>query len=243
MNEKYVPKSYWENRLSNRFSLRGVGHIGFSESYNVWLYRRKEQCIESCLANTTIKEKNVLDIGCGTGFFVNWYLKKEANVCGIDLTSVSIERLKQKYRGEFYIQDITDTEYILNGRSFDIINMWDVVYHIVDNDRFYQAFDNISKSISKNGLLLFTDWFGASSDIHSADHVKIRCLDTYNEFLPKHGFELVGIYPLYNYLNKVHLKKIDNFLGRFYSYLDQRSNKIPSDNLSLSLWRFNPISG
>ena len=53
-----------------------------------------------------------------------------------------------------------------------------------------------------DGLLLFTDWFGASSDIQAADYEKLRCLDTYKKYLPNKGFELVGIYPLYHYLNK-----------------------------------------
>ena len=240
MNENYEPKQYWERRLSNRFSLRGVGHIGFSESYNTWLYRRKKRCIESCLFETNLKGKNVLDIGCGTGFFVEWYLEQGANVCGIDITSISVERLKQKYQCEFYTQDITDPDYRLHNKEFDIVNMWDVVYHIVDSKRFNQAFDNIAKSMKDNGLLLFTDWFGTSSDMRTTDHVQMRCLDTYKQCLPKKGFELLGIHPLYNYLNKVHLRRIDNYLGWFYLFLDNRSQKIPADNLSLSLWRYRP---
>ncbi|MBT4483617.1 MAG: class I SAM-dependent methyltransferase [Candidatus Latescibacteria bacterium] len=69
---------------------------------------KKKQCIESCLVETNLKGKNVLDIGCGTGYFVEWYLEQGANVCGIDITSISVERLKQKHQSEFYTQDITD---------------------------------------------------------------------------------------------------------------------------------------
>lgn len=146
MNEVYQPKQYWERRLGDRFSLRGVGHIGFSESYNRWLYRRKRRCIESCFIDTNLKGKHVLDIGCGTGFFVEWYLEQRANVRGIDITSISVQRLKQKHQCEFYTQDITDPDYPLHNRDFDIANMWDVVYHIVDPQRFHQAFDNIATS-------------------------------------------------------------------------------------------------
>lgn len=238
MSENYEPKQYWERRLSNRFSPRGVGHIGCSDSYNTWLYRRKKRCIESCLVETNLKGKNVLDIGCGTGFFVEWYLEQGANVCGIDITRISVERLKQKHQCEFYTKDITDPGYRLHNKEFDIVNMWDVVYHIVDSKRFQQAFDNIAKSIKDNGLLLFTDWFGASSDMRIDDHVQARCLDTYKQGLTKKGFELVGIHPLYNHLNKVHLRIIDNYLGWFYLFLDNRSQKIRADNLSLSLWRY-----
>jgi SAM-dependent methyltransferase len=238
MTKPYEPKQYWEQRLSDRFTLKGVGHLGFSESYNTWLYRRKQRCIESCLSGTNLKGKKVLDIGCGTGFFVEWYLQKGASICGIDITDISIKRLKQKYQGEFQTQDITDPNYQLYSREFDIINMWDVVYHIVDPKRFNLAFDNIAKSMRDGGLLLFTDWFGASSDVRIADHVQGRCLDTYTKSLPKKGFELVGMYPLYCYLNKTHLKRLDNYLGWLYLLLDNFAKKIPDDNLSLSAWRY-----
>ena len=240
MNENNEPKQFWEHRLSKRFSLRGVGNIDFSESYNSWLYRRKKQCIESCLVETNLKGKNVLDIGCGTGYFVEWYLEQGANVCGIDITSISVERLKQKHQCKFYTQDITDPCYRLHNKKFDIVNMWDVVYHIVDSKCFYQAFDNIAKSLKDDGLLLFTDFFGASSDMRMADHVQARCLDTYKQCLPKKGFKLLNVQPLYNYLNKIHLGRIDNYLGWFYLFIDNRYQNIPTDNLSLSLWRYSP---
>ncbi len=239
MSNTYNPRQYWEQRLNSNFTLKGVGHIGFSESYNNWLYRRKELCIDSCLSGTSLQGKNVLDIGCGTGFFVNWYIGKGANITGIDITDVSIEKLKQKYEGEFYTQDITDSSFSLFNKKFDIVNIWDVVYHIVDPNLFNQALDNIVKSIKDGGLLLLTDWFGASSDNRIGNHVQGRCLDTYNKILPNKGFELVGIYPLYYHLNNVHVRILDNYLGKLYFELDNRNQKIPKNNLSLGLWRYN----
>jgi SAM-dependent methyltransferase len=237
MSDTYNPKSFWESRLSNSFTLKSVGHIGFSESYNSWLYRRKKRCIESSLRDIALEGKQVLDVGCGTGFFVEWYLQRGANVCGIDITEVSIEKLKQRYRGEFFTQDITGLDY-RPYREFDVVNMWDVIYHIVEANDFDRALENIARSLKQDGLFVFTDWFGASSDIRIADHVQVRCLDTYQRTLARKGFALLGIYPLYNALNKRHLGKLDNYLASFYFVLDNLSKKIPQDNLSLSLWRY-----
>jgi SAM-dependent methyltransferase len=237
MSDPYDPKHFWESRLSNSFNLKGVGHIGFSESYNSWLYRRKKRCLESSLGNIPLEGKEVLDIGCGTGFFVEWYLERGANVCGIDITDVSIEKLKQRYRGEFFTQDITDPDY-RPRREFDVVNMWDVIYHIVEANAFDRALENISRSVKPDGLFVFTDWFGASSDVRVADHVQVRCLGTYQQTLARKGFELVGIYPLYNVLNKTHLGRLDNYLACLYFLLDNLSKKIPQDNLSLSVWRY-----
>src|SRR6266566_775311 len=105
MTNRYDPRLYWEERLRNHFNSRGVGHIGFSERYNYWLYRRKRECIETALRRVSLIGKDVLDVGCGTGFFVDWYLNKGAQVSGIDITEVSIERLRRDFPGEFRTQD------------------------------------------------------------------------------------------------------------------------------------------
>jgi len=236
MND-YEPKQYWEHRLKNNFSLRGVGHSSFSDTYNYWLYQRKKKCINDCLKNLNIGSNKVLDIGCGTGFFVDWYLSKGAEVTGIDITKTSIERLKKKYNATFYTQDITQESALFEARVYDIINMWDVIYHIVDESHFLQAINNISEMIKPGGYFLFTDWFGAKQNMKTASHVHARGMDVYNEVLGQRGFELEGVYPLYNYMNKQQLGRLDNYLGFFYYWLDNRSQKIPEDNLSLSLWK------
>jgi 2-polyprenyl-3-methyl-5-hydroxy-6-metoxy-1,4-benzoquinol methylase len=78
VTEQYDPSEYWERRLSKRFNLRGVGHISYSEGYNTWLYRRKKRCLEDFFGGVDLQGKDVLDIGSGTGFFVEWYLARKA---------------------------------------------------------------------------------------------------------------------------------------------------------------------
>lgn len=132
--------------LSGRLTLRGVGHIAYTNQYNAWLYKRKKQCITSCFQDLSLEGKEVLDVGCGTGFFVNWYLQRKAQVCGLDITEISVDRLKERFGTEFYVQDITDPTY-RPPRQFDIVNMWDVIFHIVDSDRFERTFTNIARSL------------------------------------------------------------------------------------------------
>jgi hypothetical protein len=117
--------------------------------------------------------------------------------------------------------------------------MWDVTYHIVDAAAFEQALHNVSLSLKPGGLFLVTDWFGASSDRRIADHVYVRCLDTYQRTLGAKGFELKDLYPLYNSLNKPHLGKADNYLAFLYFTVDTFRKRMPPDNLSLSVWRYN----
>ena len=236
--DNYEPKQYWEDRLERNFSLRGVGHSSFSNTYNYWLYQRKKKCISNCLTGVNLKSKQVLDIGCGTGFFVNWYLSNGAEVTGIDITEKSIGHLKERYEtATFYTQDISREHPLFEEKKYDVINMWDVIYHIVDDSRFSQTIDNISRLINPDGLFLFTDWFGMEQSNRTAKHVCSRGIDIYKHVLTKKGFELQALYPLYNYMNKQHLGRLDNYLAFFYYCLDNLMDKIPSDNLSLSLWK------
>lgn len=240
MDQFYDPKSYWDKRLQANFNLRGVGHISFSEFYNKWLYRKKKYTIELFFKNKILCGKNVLDIGCGTGFFVDWYLKRGANVAGIDIVESSIMNLSQRFKDvRLEVADITSDDYISPGR-FDIINMWDVIYHIVDEKLFIQALRNIASSCNYGAILLFTDCLGASTDFLSAPHVKFRCLNTYQKMLSSLGFQLIKILPLYKFLNIPYriLGRLSNYLAPLYYVMDLRIRKIPENNLSLSVWKF-----
>jgi SAM-dependent methyltransferase len=236
MVASYDPKRYWEARLSKSFSLKGVGHIGFSDRYNRWLYHRKDKCLTAALSATDLRGTRVLDVGCGTGFFVQWYRARGADVSGIDITNVSIERLKQRFGDQFSVQDISDPAY-QPSQLFDIVNMWDVMYHIVAPDAFERALSNLARSLKPGGLLLLTDWFGAADDVRVADHVQGRCLQTYKARLIPKGFHLVGINSLYHLLNRPHLRRVDNYLGWLYYALDNKRTDVATDNISLGVWQ------
>lgn len=236
MQDPYSPRDYWEQRLSGSFNLRGVGHRNFSESYNDWLYRRKARCLTKALEGATVQGAQVLDIGCGTGFFVDQYLRRGATVRGIDITDVSIRQLREKYRGQFDTQDISAAEFV-PAPPVDIVNMWDVMYHIVDPESYERALANIARSLKPGGLFLFTDWFGAPADHRIAAHVQGRCLATHQQRLGALGFTLEGLHPLYHMLNTRRLGLLDDFVAPVYYLLDNRATKVSKENLSLGVWR------
>jgi SAM-dependent methyltransferase len=232
----YAPRDYWERRLRGSFNLQGVGHKHFSERYNRSLYRRKGHCLEAALAGETVAARTVLDIGCGTGYFVEWYLRHGASVRGIDITEVSVQRLRERFAGEFRTQDISAADYD-PGTPVDIVNMWDVMYHIVDPAGFERALANVARSLGPGGLFLCSDWFGAPHDVRIADHVQGRCLATYDARLPSLGLERVALLPLFHLLNKRRLGGLDNVIAPLYRLLDDRATRVSPDNLSLGVWR------
>lgn len=237
MKDAYDPASYWNARLIRHGGLRGTGHISFGESYNQWLYRAKDRALTRIMTDSPVADRDVLDVGCGTGYFVDWYRGRGARMTGIDISAHSIEKLQQQGIGSFHMMDVSATDARSVGQ-FDIVNVWDVLYHIVDDEAFERAVRFIGSSVRRDGLLLISDRLGGASDVRPAEHVRMRCLRTYQQILTHVGFRLVKQQFLYRWLNRyVSIPAIDTRLAGLYYWLDGRESAIPADNVSLGLWR------
>jgi len=230
-------KGYWDERLKRNFNSRGVGHMGFGEGYNRWVLRRKLRCLREVLRGLKLKDKRVLDVGCGTGLFIKWYLAKGCKVTGMDIAETSVTRLRAIFPCEFYAGDIAATDYPHPQERFDLVNMWDVIFHIVDDKAYNRALDNIANHLKEGGLLLLTDYLGAAADMLLAPHLYGRCLQTYEINLRRRGLHLIQLRPLYRFLMKSHLGPLDDHLGSLYYFADNRLRNIPADNISLTIWR------
>jgi len=154
----YKPTEYWDKRLSQKFNLQGVGYCTFNEYYNFWLYKAKTRALKNIVKkyNIEIYDKTLLDIGCGTGYWVNFYKTLKCNVTGIDISKTSVINLKLRYpQFEFIDVDfaLPNVSELIN-QKFDIINAFDVFYHIVDDNSFQQALKNICL-LSHNSTYLF----------------------------------------------------------------------------------------
>jgi len=155
-----------------------------------------------------------------------------------------VRELAKRYQGRFetramgfQTQDITASDYAPLA-SFDVVNMWDVAYHIVDDAALDRALTNIARSLKGHGLFLFTDWLGAGHDFSIAPHVKARSESTYRRLLAQKGFTPVDVKPLYRTLDKPHLGvSLDHRLGWLYYIFDTCQTQLASDNLGVGVWR------
>ena len=69
----FDPKAYWESRLSDEYSLAGVGYSGLGLSYNRWLYRIRKRVFRRTVRGFLVGDPGaarVLDVGSGTGFYI-----------------------------------------------------------------------------------------------------------------------------------------------------------------------------
>jgi 2-polyprenyl-3-methyl-5-hydroxy-6-metoxy-1,4-benzoquinol methylase len=229
----YDPQKYWEDRLKSRFDLTGVGNIVFDSKYNEYLYKLQLAVLVKALRkhNIPLRDKKVLDIGCGTGFFSAFYLDNLAQVTGIDITTTSIESLKKSLPdGRFLTMDIS-AELAANkeffAEQFDIINILNVIFHIVDEAKFEKALENIAVCLKAGGYLFISDYF-SDTDVSPARHVKFRGLERY-QILKQKGIKILEVIPIYYFMNRridIFSVHINNLISPLLFIFDSIINKL-----------------
>jgi len=99
-----------------------------------------------------IKDKKILDVGCGFGWFTYHCLKNKcSSYLGIDVIKenldISIEDFKDNKETNFKNESILDVKY---NSEFDTITMWEVIEHLPFNQE-KNMFSKVYKSLKKGG--------------------------------------------------------------------------------------------
>ena len=196
----YRPREFWDRRLSEQFDLRGTGETGLSLAYNRACYALRERVLTRALRESAVdpRGREVLDVGCGTGFFTAYYLAREARVTGLDIAPTSVERLRVRHpEARFLLADVSEA--VPDG-TFEIVNAFDVLYHITDDARWERAVRNLARAVRPGGMLLATDTFRDSGAL--AAHNRMRPLSRYRAVLEAEGLEPGSLYPTHVLLNR-----------------------------------------
>src|SRR5262249_38757804 len=117
---------------------------------------------------------------------------------GVDITSVSIERLAARFpQSRFVEADVS--ERVPDG-PYDVINAFDVLYHITDDARWERAVLNLGQAVAPGGILLVTDLFESLAG--QGEHHAVRPLSRYREVLERAGLRVGRRYPTHLLLNR-----------------------------------------
>ena len=146
------------------------------------------------------KDKKILDIGCGTGDFLNVLQKRGYDVIGVEPNKMARESAQAQYGLNIHSTISNDS---IKENSVDIITMWHVLEHVY---MLNESLMRIKKSLTNNGTLIVAL---PNPDSYDAKHYK-RFWAAYD--LPRHlyhfrkenvqilfekyGFELQKIKPM-----------------------------------------------
>jgi SAM-dependent methyltransferase len=109
----------------------------------------------------------VLDVGSGTGHWVDFYLDVyfAKSVTAVEFVPQMADFLRVKYAGRSEVTvlsaDIADDP--LPAQAFDIVNAIGVMFHIVDDERWRRAVARLLAALKPGGLLLVGGDFGAET--------------------------------------------------------------------------------
>ncbi|HMC97254.1 MAG TPA: methyltransferase domain-containing protein [Flavobacteriales bacterium] len=200
----FDPKAYWEQRLERSTGLEGVGYIGLGQPFNAWMYRVRRRTFKRIVSlhMPSRAGRAVLDVGSGTGEYLrSWSELGTASITGTDITNTAVDRLRAAHPEMTIFQmDISAGDAPVSG-DYDAVSCMDVLFHIVDDERFAQALHNLRRALKPGGLLFLSDNFQHEKTRHQ-EHFVNRSLAEYEAALGRAGLRVVARRPMFHLLNR-----------------------------------------
>lgn len=198
----FDPATYWEQRLSTDIGLHRVGHLAYGKAFNRALYAIRRYVFEKVVLRhvQNIENKSILDCGSGTGFYVNlWSRKHPHSLSGLDFTDASVEFCARRFPAiTMYHCDLTSRESmrVIDDQSKDIISVFDVLFHITDDEKYQIALQELGRIIKDDGIMLYSDNIPRSGTKRER-HIVHRSKDEVLHALDVAGFEVLEIVPMF----------------------------------------------
>jgi 2-polyprenyl-3-methyl-5-hydroxy-6-metoxy-1,4-benzoquinol methylase len=102
------------------------------------------------MVKATSPGKNLLDIGCGTGYFPAFMKGKGYNVTGVEAD----QKTREYAVKEFGLQVLSPDEFLSNesSGSYDVITLWHVLEHLHNFDEYIEK---MLANLRPGGVILF----------------------------------------------------------------------------------------
>jgi len=137
----------------------------YSKYYNL-LYKDKNYQEEYNYIHDLIKKhgnignKNILDIGCGTGKHLSFFKKDGYTVYGVDISENMISEARKYLQQEDGFICSKASEFKINKKIDAIISLFHVMNYQTENDELEKVFQNVSNHLTDGGLFIFDFWYG-----------------------------------------------------------------------------------
>jgi SAM-dependent methyltransferase len=223
----FDPRGYWDARHTKRYGPESVGYAGLGVPYNVWMYRVRAHVVarEMRSARINLKACDVLDIGSGTGFYLALWDKLGArSVTGADFAPFAVRSLAEKFPAHRIVElDVTSTTLAADLGTFDLVSAFDIFYHIIEDDRYAQAFRNVKACLRPKGYFVFSENF-MPGQRETGVHQVSRSRAEIAQVLSDNGFEVIRRAPVFFLMNRP-LKSTSRFLAWTWRQIERVTAK------------------
>ncbi len=213
------------------------------DAFEKTFHKRLKKILNCLESKEYLKERNLLDIGCGPGFFLK-LAQDYFKVTGIEISRQSVDYAKNTlglnvFQGEF-------RPGIFESGSFDVITMFDTIEHLIDPVSIVKETYRLLRS---SGMLILT-----TGDISSLcarfcgkkwhlmtlpDHLYFFSKEGLIDLLQKEGFSVVSVsYPSAHFTIDYLLERlIKSFnLGQIYLKWSSLRKSLSKIVLPMNLW-------
>ncbi len=154
----------------------------------------------------TLPTHSVLDVGSGTGFYLDrWRELGATPIVATDLTAVAVKRLRASHpdtdAARFELGSDPPEE--LRTRRFGAISAMEVVFHLLDDARYRRAFVTLYELLEPAGVLVFSENFLHDDELRGP-HQRSRTLEQIEHVVREAGFEIIRRRPQFWLMNAPH---------------------------------------
>ncbi|HUH00224.1 MAG TPA: class I SAM-dependent methyltransferase [Gammaproteobacteria bacterium] len=174
-------------------------------AYNIEIYSRRIEVLTRSVTrhiDQPAEDLRILDVGCGSGFYTEfWKAHSVRDYTGLDISANSVNQLSGQYPEFRFVQtDITADQFGLrDSEPFDVITVFDVLYHIVDEQRFESAVSTIANHVREDGHVMVMDHL-CRNDYQLSRHVRYRARERYLAAFQSRNLFLVENELLFHFL-------------------------------------------
>lgn len=152
--------------------------VGFKKSrrsvdaYYEWRRERALPAVKKIQNKKRLRDKTVLDIGCGYGSLTSLLYEKGANVYATEIDEKKLTFAKKKLSDTpIKLFPVTDESLPFNNDMFDVVMLFDVIEHVTDPGKMMREVKRVTK---KHGLIYveFTPFYSVTGH-HLYDYTKL----------------------------------------------------------------------
>ncbi len=101
-----------------------------------------------------LKDKRILEFGCGEGLNCDFLSGEAASICGFDLSETCVDLAKERYpRIQFLSADGCDPRLDISAGSWDVVLSFEVLEHVPDMMAFLR---NLQRHVKPDGIVFLS---------------------------------------------------------------------------------------
>lgn len=188
-------RNYWNQSVENHDRYSSIGIQKYPEEINEFRKRGIYPLLEEILERIEIFPQNgsVLDVGCGTGVYTEFYERWGINAVGVDLSKNAVTSAAEFGSNHYCTGSAPALPF--HDSSFELVHCFSVLYHLTNEDDWETALRELARVTKRTGhLLLRIEWSESEEEI--APHYKQRPKQRYIDILSEEGFVLSSVYSI-----------------------------------------------